>query len=86
MLLKTQNTLKYPLLFWMILLLLSLNMNGQENPKSALDTYKSEPVRWMKYSDHSGALYNQIAVYAEDLLNQRQKNVSELVALLKKNK
>ncbi len=78
MVLEKKNIRYIPLLFWTLLLLFSFEVNGQEKPLSVLDTYKSEPIRWMKYSDHSSALYNQIAVFAEDLLNKRQEKVSEL--------
>jgi cephalosporin-C deacetylase-like acetyl esterase len=64
-------------LLW-ILLLYTFNVNGQGKPISVLDTYKSEPVRWIKYSDYSNALYNQLAAFAEELLEERQNKVSQI--------
>ncbi len=78
MVLRIKNARYILFLLWMVILLFSYELKGQESNLSVLETYQSNPDIWMKYSNHSSALYNQVATFAEDLLEERQKKVSEL--------
>jgi hypothetical protein len=63
---------------WFLFVFISVGTNAQDKSLSSFDTYKSEPSQWMMHSNTSAALYNQLATFAEELLEEREKKVSQL--------
>jgi cephalosporin-C deacetylase-like acetyl esterase len=75
------NTLnsKFPLfLFLTIVQLFTIEAQAQDNIYSVLNPYKYEQDIWMKYINHSSALYNYIASEAEKCLDERDAKVSTI--------
>ncbi len=68
-----------------ILLLLSLlvsKVDAQTKPYLVFDPYRTEQNVWMKYTDNSNALYHHVAEFAENCIQDRQKNVTGLKSLV----
>ncbi len=63
---------------WLLFVFISVGTNAQDKSLSSLDTYRSEPSQWMMYLNTSGALYNQLATFAEELIEERQNKISQL--------